>query len=139
MLTVRIGGAERTLPRAYLDRATRSGDPSIQHGYAISAYVAQGLTCRTALVLVHDDADREWAYMPKDRETLSVREAHGDLELAADRSDVPLQRGHAHFVLAFDPRDVRAARGEFGRDLLLRDAAPLTQLVERDVELEACA
>jgi hypothetical protein len=34
----------------------------VQHGYAITAYVAQGLTCRTALVLVHEDADREWAY-----------------------------------------------------------------------------
>jgi hypothetical protein len=34
----------------------------VQHGYALTAYVAQGLTCRAALVLVHDDADREWAY-----------------------------------------------------------------------------
>jgi len=61
-LTLRIGARERMLPRAFLARRTRAGDPSLQHGYAITAYVAQGLTCRTALVLVHDDADREWAY-----------------------------------------------------------------------------
>lgn len=61
-LTLRIQGHERVLPRAFLSRRTRAGDPSLQHGYAITAYVAQGLTCDTALVLVHDDADREWAY-----------------------------------------------------------------------------
>jgi hypothetical protein len=61
-LTLRIGDRERTLARAFLERRTRAGDPALQHGYAITAYVAQGLTCQTALVLVHDDADREWAY-----------------------------------------------------------------------------
>jgi ATP-dependent exoDNAse (exonuclease V) alpha subunit len=61
-LTLRFGDRERTLPRAFLERRTRAGDPALQHGYAITAYVAQGLTCRTALVLIHDDADREWAY-----------------------------------------------------------------------------
>ena len=55
-LTVRIGDGERTLPRLFLERRTRGGDPPLQHGYALTAYVAQGLTCRAALVLVHDDA-----------------------------------------------------------------------------------
>jgi ATP-dependent exoDNAse (exonuclease V) alpha subunit len=61
-LTVRIGDHEGTLPHAFMESRTRSGDPAVQHGYAMTAYVAQGLTCRTALVLVHEDADREWAY-----------------------------------------------------------------------------
>jgi ATP-dependent exoDNAse (exonuclease V) alpha subunit len=66
-LTARIGDRERTLPHAFLDGRTRSGDPVVQHGYAITAYVAQGLTCRAALVLMHDDADREWVYTTMSR------------------------------------------------------------------------
>ena len=61
-LTLRIGDRDRVLPREFLERRTSAGDPSLQHGYAITAYVAQGLTCNNAFVLVHDDADREWAY-----------------------------------------------------------------------------
>jgi ATP-dependent exoDNAse (exonuclease V) alpha subunit len=50
------------LPREYLESATRRGEPTLQHGYAITAYVAQGLTCERAYVLARDDAYREWAY-----------------------------------------------------------------------------
>jgi ATP-dependent exoDNAse (exonuclease V) alpha subunit len=66
-LTVRIANRETVLPAEYLQRRTRSGDPVLQHGYAMTAYVAQGLTCRTALVLAHDDADQEWAYTAMSR------------------------------------------------------------------------
>jgi ATP-dependent exoDNAse (exonuclease V) alpha subunit len=61
-LTVRTAAGERTLPRAFLERCTHSGDAALQHGYALTAYVAQGLTCERTLVLVRDHADREWAY-----------------------------------------------------------------------------
>jgi ATP-dependent exoDNAse (exonuclease V) alpha subunit len=68
-LTVCIADRELVLPAAYLARRTRGGDKVVQHGYAITAYVAHGLTCRTALVLAHDDADQEWAYTTMSRGT----------------------------------------------------------------------
>jgi ATP-dependent exoDNAse (exonuclease V) alpha subunit len=72
-VTVRIGERERRLPPEFLARTARNGDPVLQHGYAITAYVAQGLTCRSSLVLIHDDADQEWAYTALSRGTDSNR------------------------------------------------------------------
>jgi ATP-dependent exoDNAse (exonuclease V) alpha subunit len=61
--TLDVRFADRTvrLPRDYLDGRTRRGAPPLLHGYAITAYVAQGLTCAQAFVLARDDASREWA------------------------------------------------------------------------------
>jgi hypothetical protein len=56
------------------------------HGYAITAYVAQGMTCERAYVLARDDAYREWAYdesAPAD----CVRTARAALTAALSRSD----------------------------------------------------
>ena len=66
-LYVRFGDGFRFLPRDFLDSATRRGDPAVQHGYAITAYVAQGMTCRSAFVLARDDVYREWAYTAMSR------------------------------------------------------------------------
>ena len=67
---------------------------------------------------------------------VAVGESRDEFELAAERLDVALERRHAHVVLALDPRHVRAARTELRGDLLLRDAAALAQLVERDLEFD---
>jgi ATP-dependent exoDNAse (exonuclease V) alpha subunit len=61
-LYVRFDDRYRFLPRAFIETATRRGDPSVQHGYAITAYVAQGMTCRAAFVFARDDLYREWAH-----------------------------------------------------------------------------
>jgi ATP-dependent exoDNAse (exonuclease V) alpha subunit len=66
-LYVRFGERFRFLPRDFLDSTTRRGDPAVQHGYAITAYVAQGMTCRSAFVLARDDVYREWAYTAMSR------------------------------------------------------------------------
>ena len=41
---------------------THDGRPAVEHGYALTAYAAQGLTCRHALVLARDEAYSEWIY-----------------------------------------------------------------------------
>jgi ATP-dependent exoDNAse (exonuclease V) alpha subunit len=67
-LYVRFGDSFRFLQRDFLDSTTRRGDPAVQHGYAITAYVAQGMTCRSAFVLARDDdVYREWAYTAMSR------------------------------------------------------------------------
>ena len=50
------------LDARFLSQPTQSGRPALEHGYAITAYAAQGMTCRHALVLARDDAYREWIY-----------------------------------------------------------------------------
>jgi ATP-dependent exoDNAse (exonuclease V) alpha subunit len=72
-LDVRLGDRIVRLPRDYLERRTARGDPTIQHGYAITAYIAQGLTCEHAYVLTRDDAYREWAYTTVTRASAGTR------------------------------------------------------------------
>jgi len=57
----RIGGDERAvvLRSAYLDYRTTSGEPSLQHGYAISAYAAESKTFERAFALLDAGASRE--------------------------------------------------------------------------------
>lgn len=66
-LYVRFGDHFRALPREFLDSKTPQGDPAVQHGYAITAYAAQGMTCESAFVLARDDLYREWAYTAMSR------------------------------------------------------------------------
>jgi conjugative relaxase-like TrwC/TraI family protein len=80
-LEVRLGDRNVLLPREYLERRTASGDPTIQHGYAITAYIAQGLTCEHAYVLARDDAYREWAYT-----TMTRARAGSRLYVIAERN-----------------------------------------------------
>jgi ATP-dependent exoDNAse (exonuclease V) alpha subunit len=54
-LGVDLGERAVWLPREYLEGATQRGEPTLQQGYAITAYVAQGLTCERAYVLARDD------------------------------------------------------------------------------------
>ena len=61
-LLVRFGNRSAMLDSRFLSQPTQSGRPTLEHGYAITAYAAQGMTCRHALVLARDDAYREWVY-----------------------------------------------------------------------------
>ena len=61
-LHVRFGERTAALDAHFLAQPTHAGRPSLEHGYAITAYAAQGMTCRHALVLARDDAYREWIY-----------------------------------------------------------------------------
>jgi len=61
-LTVRADGRDVVLPARFLEARTERGEPTLLHGYAITAYVAQGMTCRRALVLGSDQLYQECGY-----------------------------------------------------------------------------
>ena len=98
-LNVRLDDRTVQLPRAFLERATDRGDATLMHGYAITAYVAQGMTCKRAYVLARDDAYREWAYTTMTRATDASR-----LYVVAERTH---QRDE--FAPTEPQRDQRAA------------------------------
>jgi conjugative relaxase-like TrwC/TraI family protein len=98
-LDVHLGDRTVRLPRAFLQRRTARGDPTLQHGYAITAYVAQGLTCEKAFVLARDDAYREWAYT-----TMSRARNGSRLYVVAERMKM-----RDEFAPAEPQRDQRAA------------------------------
>jgi len=97
-LTVECNGEPIILDAGFLDAYTVHGDPSLLHGYAITAHVAQGLTVDHAFVLADDGLDRELAYTALSRGRHSNR-----LYLARERVIRPVvaaadellaQRGH---------------------------------------------
>ena len=104
-LRVRFGDRLTNLDAEFLVKQTREGRPAIEHGYAITAYAAQGMTCRHALVLTRDEAYAEWIYTTMTRASDANR-----LYVIADRS-----RGRDEF-----------APGEPGRDGRVLLAAAIT-------------
>ena len=70
-LTLDLGGEEVTLGRGFLDDRTAHGDPTLQHGYAMTVHVAQGLTVDHAFVLAGPGLNRELGYtaLSRGRET----------------------------------------------------------------------
>ena len=87
----------RRARRAFLAQPTHDGRPALEHGYALTAYAAQGLTCRHALVLARDDAYSEWVYTAMTRATDANR-----LYVIAERS-----RDRDEFAPAEPARDGR--------------------------------
>ncbi len=71
LLTLDLGGERVTLDREYLDDRTVHGDPTLQHGYAMTVHVAQGLTVDHAFVLAGPGLNRELGYtaLSRGRET----------------------------------------------------------------------
>ena len=61
-LRVRFDDRLVELDHPFLSQPTHDGRPALEHGYALTAYAAQGLTCRHALVLARDEAYSEWIY-----------------------------------------------------------------------------
>ena len=49
-------------PAGYLLRRTDSGEPVLQHGYAVTGHIAQGMTVDRAYVLAAPGLSQEWAY-----------------------------------------------------------------------------
>jgi ATP-dependent exoDNAse (exonuclease V) alpha subunit len=64
-------GTAVTLDQAYLATPTRRGDPSLQHGYALTCRVAQGLTVDHAFVIADQTLNRELAYTALSRGRIS--------------------------------------------------------------------
>ncbi|HWM12584.1 MAG TPA: MobF family relaxase [Solirubrobacteraceae bacterium] len=81
-LTIETGRGRVRLGRDFLDARTAAGDPTLVHGYAITAHVAQGMTVDRAFVLAGDTLDRELAYTALSRGRKSNR-----LYVTAGRSD----------------------------------------------------
>lgn len=61
-LTLDCQGARIALDAEYLDGRTVHGDPTLQHGYASTIHVAQGLTVDHAFVLAGPGLNRELGY-----------------------------------------------------------------------------
>jgi conjugative relaxase-like TrwC/TraI family protein len=92
-VVVECGGQRVELDRAFLSGATRDGDPTLVHGYAMTGHVAQGATVDRAFVLANEGMSREWAYVALSRGRLSNRlyvAAEPDLERA---EFAPVERG----------------------------------------------
>ena len=60
-LDVELSGRRLRLDAEYLDREPRHGH-ALEHGYAITGHIAQGLTFDQAFVLITDGVSREWGY-----------------------------------------------------------------------------
>jgi conjugative relaxase-like TrwC/TraI family protein len=56
-------GTSRELPSRYLNLRSRSGVPAVQHGYAMTAHLAQGMTTDRTFVLGSETVYREWGYV----------------------------------------------------------------------------
>jgi Ti-type conjugative transfer relaxase TraA len=64
---IRPDGRELTLPARYLDDRTQRGGPTVDHGYALTAHKAQGMTTGTAFVLGSSELYREAGYVALSR------------------------------------------------------------------------
>ena len=78
-LTLDLGGEQVTLGAGYLEDRTVHGDPTLQHGYAMTVHVAQGLTVDHAFVLAGPGLNRELGYtaLSRGRETNQLYAARG--------------------------------------------------------------
>ena len=66
-------GSTRVLPSRYLNVRSRSGLSAIQHGYAMTAHLAQGMTTDRTFVLGSETVYREWGYVAWSRARLGTR------------------------------------------------------------------
>ena len=96
-LSVRVDDRVVELDAKFLAHTHHRGRPTLEHGYAMTAHSAQGLTCRHALVLARDDTYKEWVYTAMTRATSANR-----LYVIAERN-----RGRDEFAPAEPARDGR--------------------------------
>jgi hypothetical protein len=73
-LTIELqDGSLRRLPSRYLHLRTRRGGPAVEHGFALTAHLAQGMTTDRAFVLGSEAVYREWGYVAWSRARLGTR------------------------------------------------------------------
>ena len=81
-LTLRLAdGTRRVLPSRYVHSRTRAGTPAVEHGYALTAHLAQGITVDRAFVLGSETVYREWGYVAWSRARKGTRFYAVDAEL----------------------------------------------------------
>jgi conjugative relaxase-like TrwC/TraI family protein len=73
-LTIALAdGSTRQLPSRYVHLPTRRGGASIEHGYALTTHLAQGMTTDRTFVLGSETVYREWGYTAWSRSRLGTR------------------------------------------------------------------
>ena len=123
----RSDGRELTLPDWYLDARTERGGPTIDHGYALTAHKAQGMTTGTAFVLGGEDLYREAGYVALSR---GRRENH--LYLVAPD---PPDHEHARPEASRSPRDAATrALGASRAQTMATDAALAAELTAKPTD-----
>jgi len=127
-LTVaRSDGRELTLPALYVDDRTERGGPTLDHGYAVTAHKAQGMTTGTAFVLGGEELYREAGYVALSR---GRRENH--LYLV-----VPDPPDREHGRAERDATPLAAAARSLGgsrAQTMAADAPLVTELAERPTD-----
>jgi conjugative relaxase-like TrwC/TraI family protein len=58
-----VDGSNRELPSRYLNLPSRRGVSTVEHGYALTAHLAQGMTTDRAFVLGSETVYGEWGYV----------------------------------------------------------------------------
>ena len=66
-IELELGGRHATLDRDFLECSTRHGRPPLEHGYAIAAHLAQGMTCQQTFTLATDRLSRKAGYVALSR------------------------------------------------------------------------
>jgi hypothetical protein len=66
-------GSRRELPSRYVNLPRQRGGASIEHGYALTAHLAQGMTTDRTFVLGSETVYREWGYTAWSRARLGTR------------------------------------------------------------------
>lgn len=88
-------GTRRVLPSRYVHSRTRAGTPAVEHGYALTAHLAQGITVDRAFVLGSETVYREWGYVAWSRARKGTRFYAVDAELDEEHhtaADPPADR-----------------------------------------------
>lgn len=58
-----MDGSQRELPSWYVQQRTRAGGSTVEHAYALTAHLAQGMTTDRAFVLGSETVYRQWGYV----------------------------------------------------------------------------
>ncbi len=107
-------------PIGFLGRRTERGEPVLQHGYAVTGHIAQGMTVDRAFVLAGPGLSSEWAYAAMTRGRLENR-------LYAARRE----HGRDEYAPAAAIEHRRDGREELIWDLSTSDAQPLALELRR--------
>jgi len=132
-------GRTLELPASYLDARTDRGGRTLDHGYAITGHMAQGMTTGRAFVLGSEELYREWGYVAlsrgrtenhlyltaptDDRDEIAPAEPPGDRLKTLTRA---LEHSRAQ-RLATDTTSPHADLAEQPTAALRREHAELTQ------------